>query len=72
VLNNQKLIAWDTTVNADPNSPKDANGLPTGFIQGPNFGKATADTINAVPAFPQPIPGTNGGRMWRFAFGFRF
>src|SRR5581483_3117691 len=32
VLNNQKLIAWDTTVTADPNSPKDANGLPTGYI----------------------------------------
>ena len=72
VLNNQKLIAWDTTVTADPNSPKDANGLPTGFIQGPNFGTATADVINSVSAYPQPIPGTNGGRLFQMAFGIRF
>src|SRR5262249_18024430 len=52
---------------ADPNSPKDANGLPTGYIQGANFGKAVQDN-----QFPQPIPATNGGRLIRFAFGFRF
>ena len=67
VLNNDKLIGWDTTVTADPNSPKDANGLPTGYIQGANFGKAVQDN-----QFPQPIPGTNGGRLIRMAFGFRF
>ena len=72
VFNNQKLIAWDTTVTPDANSPKDANGLPTGYLPGPNFGKATADTISAFPAYPQPIPGTNGGRMFRMAFGIRF
>jgi hypothetical protein len=68
VLNNEKLIGWDTTVTADPNSPKDANGLPTGYIPGPNFGKAIQDT----GSYPQPIPGTNGGRLIRFALGFRF
>jgi len=67
LLNNDKLIKWDTTVTPDPNSPKDANGLPTGFIQGANFGKATADN-----QFPQPIPGTNGGRLFRISLGFRF
>ena len=67
VLNNDKLIAWDTTVTADPNSPKDANGLATGYIQGANFGKATRDSH-----FPQPIPGVNGGRLFRMAFGVRF
>jgi len=67
VLNNDKLIGWDTTVTPDPNSPKDANGLPTGYIQGANFGKAVQDN-----QFPQPIPATNGGRLIRFAFGFRF
>jgi hypothetical protein len=72
VLNNQKLIRWDTIVNVDPNSPKDANGLPTAFLQGPNFGKATADVIASLPAFPQPVPGTNGGRLFRMAFGIRF
>jgi hypothetical protein len=67
VLNNGKLIGWDTTVTADPNSPKDANGLPTGYIQGANFGKAVQDN-----QFPQPIAGTNGGRLFQMAFGFRF
>jgi Carboxypeptidase regulatory-like domain/TonB-dependent Receptor Plug Domain len=67
LLNNDKLIRWDTTVTADPNSPKDANGLPTGFIQGANFGKPTQDT-----QYIQPIPGTNGGRLFRMAFGIRF
>jgi len=66
-LNNQKLIAWDTTVTVDPNSPLDANGLPTGFIKGPRFGTATADN-----QFPQPIPGFTGGRLFRMAFGIRF
>jgi hypothetical protein len=67
VFNNAKQIGWDTTVTADPNSPKDANGLPTGYIQGANFGKAIQDN-----QFPQPIPGTNGGRLFQMAFGFRF
>ena len=67
VLNNDKLIAWDTTVTADPNSPKDANGLATGYVQGANFGKPTRDN-----QYPQPIPGTNGGRLFRMALGVRF
>jgi len=67
LLNNDKLLKWDTTVTADPNSPKDANGLPTGYIQGANFGKPTQDT-----QYIQPIPGTNGGRLFRMAFGVRF
>jgi hypothetical protein len=67
LLNNDKQIRWDTTVTADPNSAKDANGLPTGYIKGVNFGKATADS-----QFPQPIPGTNGGRLFRMAVGVRF
>jgi hypothetical protein len=68
VLNNEKQIGWDTTVTADPNSPKDGSGLPTGYIQGANFGKSIQDT----GSFPQPIPGTNGGRLFRMAVGFRF
>jgi hypothetical protein len=67
LLNNTKLIAWDTSITPDPASPLDANGLPTGYIQGPRFGTATADN-----QFPQPIPGTNGGRLFRMAFGIRF
>jgi hypothetical protein len=68
VLDNEKLIGWDVTVTPDPNSPKDASGLPTGYIKGANFGKAIQDT----GSFPQPVPGTIGGRLFRMALGFRF
>ena len=34
-LNNQKQIAWDRTVSVDQNSARDANGIPTGYLQGP-------------------------------------
>ncbi len=67
LLNNDKQIGWDTTVTPDANSPKDASGLPTGYIQGPRFGQATNDN-----QFPQPIPGQNGIRLFRMAFGIRF
>jgi hypothetical protein len=52
---------------AMPNGPKDTNGLPTAYIQGPRFGQATNDN-----QFPQPYPGQNGGRAFRIAFGVRF
>jgi hypothetical protein len=67
LLDNQKQIAWNTTVAPDPNSPTDALGLATGFVPGPNFGKATSNT-----QFPAPLPGATGGRTVRFALGFRF
>src|SRR5262249_1201651 len=67
LLNNRKQIGWDTTVNVDPNSPLDASGLPTGYIQGPRFGQATNDN-----QFPQPFPGQNGGRAFRLSIGARF
>jgi hypothetical protein len=66
-LNNQKLVKWDTTVTPDANSALDANGLRTGFVEGPRFHTATQDDH-----FPQPIPGINGGRLFRMAFGIRF
>ena len=67
VLNNQKLIAWDTTITADPASARDDLGLPTGYVQGPRFGQATANSH-----YPTPRPGVDGGRMFDFAVGFRF
>ena len=67
LLNNQKLIAWDRTVTPDNSGPKDANGLPINYIQGPRFGQAVNDN-----QFPQPIPGQNGGRLFRMALGVRF
>jgi len=66
-LNNGKLVSWDTTVTPDPASAKDANGLATGYIKGANFGKPTQDN-----QYIQPIPGTNGGRLFRMALGIRF
>jgi hypothetical protein len=67
LLNNQKPIAWDTTVTADNAGPKDANGLPLSYIKGANFGKATATTH-----YPRPRPGMDGGRTFIAAFGVRF
>jgi outer membrane receptor protein involved in Fe transport len=67
LLNNTKQIAWDKTVSPDPNSVKDSNGYPTGYILGPRYGQATVDN-----QFPQPYPGQNGGRAFRIAFGVRF
>jgi hypothetical protein len=67
LLNNQKLISWDKTITVDPNGPKDADGLPTAYIQGPKFGQAIS------PAnYPAPRPGLDGGRMVDVAVGFRF
>jgi hypothetical protein len=67
LLNNQKLIAWDTTIAADPTSALDENGLATGFTKSPTFGTATS-----ANHYPAPRAGANGGRMIDFAVGFRF
>jgi hypothetical protein len=67
LLNNQKPIAWDTTVTADNAGPKDANGLPLSYIKGANFGNPTATTH-----YPRPRPGMDGGRTYIVAFGVRF
>jgi len=60
VFNAQPLISYDTTISPDPTSPVDALGLATGFIQGPNFGKAVRNADTPVP------------REFRVAVGFRF
>ncbi len=67
VLNNQKLIAWDTTITADPASARDEFGLPTGYLPGARFGQGMANSPS-----PAPRPGIDGGRMFDFAVGFRF
>ena len=66
-FNNDKQIAWDRTITPDPNSPKDANGQATGFIQAATFGTATQDNH-----YIQPYPGQNGLRAFRMAMGVRF
>jgi outer membrane receptor protein involved in Fe transport len=82
LFNNQKLIAWNTTITPDPSSPVDALGIRTGFIRSANFGRATGNTVTnlnstAINAFPQwtgdSAEGTrNGGRTFRVALGVRF
>jgi hypothetical protein len=67
VLNNQKLIAWNTDVVADAASPRDENGLPTGYVQGPRYGQPTANSH-----YPTPRPGADGSRTFDVAVGFRF
>jgi hypothetical protein len=67
LTNNQKVIQWNTTVTPDPNSPLDANGLPTGFIRGARFGEATANTN-----YPVWRPGFTGGRTFLMSAGMRF
>jgi hypothetical protein len=67
VLNNQKLVAWNTDITADAASARDENGLPTGYLQGPRYGQGTANSH-----YPTPRPGADGSRMFDFAVGFRF
>jgi outer membrane receptor protein involved in Fe transport len=66
-LNNDALIAWDTTITADAASARDEFGLPTGYLQGPRFGQGTSNAH-----YPTPRPGADGGRMFDVAVGFRF
>jgi hypothetical protein len=67
VLNNQKLIGWNTDVLPDPSSARDEHGLPMGYLEGPRFGQGTSNAH-----YPTPRPGLDGGRMFDFAVGFRF
>jgi hypothetical protein len=67
VLNNQKLISWDTTVSADTKGPLDEYGLPLNYVRGANFGNATR-----TADYPRPRPGMDGGRTFLMAFGLRF
>ena len=67
VLNNQKLISWDTTVTANTTGPVDQYGLPTQYTQAASFGQATSTTN-----YPRPRPGMDGGRTFLMALGVRF
>jgi len=67
VLNNQKLISWDTSVTADMKGALDEYGLPVSYVKGPNFGNATKTTD-----YPRPRPGMDGGRTFLASFGVRF
>ncbi len=49
MFNSTPLISYNITVTPDPNSPKDALGIPTGFIKGSSFGKGTSTTNYPFP-----------------------
>jgi hypothetical protein len=67
LLNNQSLISWNTTIRQDPNSPKDAMGLATGYLPGSQYGNATS-----ANNYPVAFQGQPGGRTFRVSFGMRF
>jgi hypothetical protein len=67
LFNNQKTIAFDTTIMSDREGPKDSLGLPTGYIKTPGFGHPDDNRD-----FPVPYSGLTGGRSFRLAIGFRF
>jgi len=56
----QPLIGFDTTITPNNNGPLDANGLPTEFIKGVNFGTAQSNAHTPIP------------REIRASVGFRF
>jgi hypothetical protein len=66
LFNNEKLVGYNTSVVPDPNSPRDALGLPTGYLQGPQFGRAQANSN-----FPASL-GVGSGRTIRVSLGVRF
>jgi hypothetical protein len=78
LFNNEKLIAWNTTVSPNKASPTDSLGLPTGYTPGSTFGTATGNTVtnlnNAnINAFPLSFAGGQaGGRTVLVGVGFRF
>ena len=80
VANNQKVIAWNTTVSQDATTSADNLGLRTGFTQSSQFGKVSGNTVTnlnqtAIPAYPVTGFGNStgtGGRTFRVAMGLRF
>ena len=60
VLNNDTLTTWNIAVTPDNEGPKDADGLPTNYIKGRNYGKGTGTGNYPVP------------REFLFSVGVRF
>jgi hypothetical protein len=67
LFNNQKPIAWNTSIAQNPATPLDSLGFRTGFLPGPSFGQATSNLH-----YPVPFAGQTGGRTLRLAAGVRF
>jgi len=49
LFNKNTLIAYNTTITADPNSPTDALGYATGFTKAATFGRPRATTDYVLP-----------------------
>ena len=60
IFNNDTLVSWDTTINADESGPVDSMGLPTRYIPGSLFGQGTSNAD-----YPR-------ARGWQISLGFRF
>jgi hypothetical protein len=60
LLNNDKLVTWNTAISRNATGPVDSDGLPTDYVKGASFGKGTSNGNYAVP------------RTIAFAVGFRF
>lgn len=71
LFNNQKLVAFDTSVTPDEAGPVDANGLATQFIRASTFGQATD-----ISHFPRSSQTPSGqalyARTFLVSFGVRF
>ncbi len=67
VLNNDKLISWNTSVTPNNNGPKDEMGLPLEYNEGALFGQGTRNLD-----YPRWRAGFDGGRTFLAAFGVRF
>ncbi|HKB81097.1 MAG TPA: carboxypeptidase regulatory-like domain-containing protein [Thermoanaerobaculia bacterium] len=48
-LNSKTLLTYNTTIVADPNSPNDALGYPTGFTKAATFGRPVSATSYVIP-----------------------
>ena len=60
VFNEDALVTFDTSLTADRNGPVDADGLPTQYIEGANFGEAISEVSHVTP------------REYRLSLGIRF
>jgi hypothetical protein len=78
LFDNEKLIAWNTTVSQNRAAGVDNLGLATSFLPGPAFGTASGNTqtnlnVSNINTYPLAYNGaTPGGRTFQVAVGFRF
>jgi hypothetical protein len=78
LFNNQKLIAWNTTVTQNTAAGVDNLGLATAYTKGAAFGTATGNTTTNlfsanINTYPLAYAGAvAGGRAFLASVGFRF